>query len=104
MFDSASELGEKALVELGYSKYEAYRSTRTFKHHEESVIQELYEHWQEDHGQYIQETRRFSEQVSETLQSEKNYSIHDADCAWDVDSLKDEVVSKLNKENIGSKN
>lgn len=91
MFDAASELGAKALAELGYSNYEAYRATRTFKHHEEQVIQELYEHWLEDHNRFIQETRRFSEQVSNTLQAEKNYSIHDTDCAWDVDSLKDEA-------------
>lgn len=104
MFHSASELGEKALVELGFSKYDAYRSTRTFQHHEQAVIQELYEHWQEDHGKFIQETRRFTEQVSETLQTENKYSIHDADCAWDIDSLKDEVTSQLNKEKSIPKN
>lgn len=92
MFDAASELGAKALAELGYSKYEAYRATRTFKHHEEQVIEELYKHWQEDHSKFVQETRRFTEQVSETLHAEKNYSIHDTDCAWDVNSLKDEVT------------
>ncbi len=97
MFDSASELGAKALAELGYSKYEAYRATRTFKHHEEQIIQELYEHWREDHGKFVQETRRFSEQVKETLQAEKNYSIHDTDCAWDVDSIKEEARSKSNE-------
>jgi len=97
MFDSASELGAKALAELGYSKYEAYRATRTFKHHEEQISQELYEHWREDHGKFVQETRRFSEQVKETLQAEKNYSIHDTDCAWDVDSIKEEARSKSNE-------
>ncbi len=90
-FHSAAELGSKALVELGFSKYEAYRATRTFKHHEDQVTKELYQHWLEDHHQFIQETRRFEEQVKETLQSEKNYSIHETDCAWDVDSLKDEA-------------
>ncbi|WP_346854414.1 monovalent cation:proton antiporter-2 (CPA2) family protein [uncultured Draconibacterium sp.] len=97
MFDSASELGEQALAELGYSKYEAYRATRTFKHHEEQITQELYKHWLEDSGKFIQETRRFSEQVSDTLQAEKNYSIHDTDCAWDVDSIKEEARSESNK-------
>lgn len=103
MFDSAAELSTQALIQLGFSNYEAYRATRTFKHHEEQIIEELYQHWQEDHGKFIQETRRFSEQVAETLHAEKNYSIHDSDCAWDVDSLKEEVASKLNKENKGSK-
>ena len=48
---------------------------------------DLYALWKEDENRFIQETRRFSEQLSETLQAEKNYSIHDADCAWDVDSI-----------------
>lgn len=97
MFNSASELGAKALAHLGYTRYEAYRAARTFKHHEEQVVQELYKHWQEDQNRFIQETRRFSEQLSETLLAEKDYSIHDADCAWDVNSLKDEAISKLDK-------
>ncbi|WP_319265546.1 monovalent cation:proton antiporter-2 (CPA2) family protein [uncultured Draconibacterium sp.] len=90
-FHSAAELGNTALVELGFSKYEAYRATRTFKHHEDQVTEELYRHWLEDQGKFIQETRRFEEQVKETLQAEKNYSIHETDCAWDVDSLKNEA-------------
>ncbi|WP_163323874.1 monovalent cation:proton antiporter-2 (CPA2) family protein [Draconibacterium mangrovi] len=90
-FHSAAELGNDALIELGFSKYEAYRATRTFKHHEDQVTEELYQHWLEDQGKFIQETRRFAEQVKETLQAEKNYSIHETDCAWDVDSLKDEA-------------
>ena len=97
MFNSATELGAKALTYLGYTRYEAYRAARTFKHHEEQVIQELYEHWMEDQNRFIQETRRFSEQLSETLQAEKNYSIHDSDCAWDINSLKDEAISKLDE-------
>jgi len=92
MFESAAELGAKALVELGFNKYEAYRSTRTFKHHEDNIIDELYKHWLEDHNKFIRETRRFAEQVSETLQAEKDFSIHDSDCAWDADSLKDEAL------------
>jgi len=97
MFNSASELGATALTDLGYTRYEAYRAARTFKHHEEQVIQELYQHWLEDQNRFIQETRRFSEQLSETLQAEKNYSIHDSDCAWDINSLKDEATTKLDE-------
>ncbi|WP_167609417.1 monovalent cation:proton antiporter-2 (CPA2) family protein [Maribellus sediminis] len=97
MFESAAELGAKALNELGYTKYEAYRATRTFKHHEDSVTDELYRHWMEDHNEFIRETRRFAEQVSETLQTEKNFSIHDSDCAWDVDTLKDEAQKNIPK-------
>ena len=98
MFESAAELGTKALVELGFTKYEAYRATRTFKHHEDQVTGELYKHWLEDHNEFIRESRRFREQVSETLQAEKNYSIHETDCAWDADSLKDEALKNSNKD------
>ncbi len=97
MFESATELGTQALQQLGFSNYEAYRATRTFKHHEEQVIDELYKHWLEDHGKFIKETRRFSEQVAETLNAEKNYSIHDTDCAWDVASLKNELTKEEDK-------
>jgi hypothetical protein len=83
----------KALLNLGLTRYEAYRAARTFKHHEEEVMEELYKHWQEDENRYIQETRRFSEQLSETLQTEKNYSIHDGDDAWDANSLREEAKS-----------
>lgn len=94
MFDSATELGTKALQQLGFTRYEAYRATRTFKHHEDQVMGELYQHWLEDHHQFIQETRRFAEQVSETLQAEKDYSIYDTNCAWDAESRKNEAVAK----------
>ncbi|WP_340113798.1 monovalent cation:proton antiporter-2 (CPA2) family protein [Maribellus mangrovi] len=104
MFESASELGAKALNELGFTKYEAYRATRTFKHHEDKVTDELYKHWLEDHNEFIRETRRFAEQVSETLQTEKDFSIHDSDCAWDVDTLKDEAQSNSNTKATDSKN
>lgn len=97
MFNSATELGAKALTNLGFTKYEAYRAARTFKHHEHDVMLELYKHWQQDEKHFIEETRRFSEQLSETLQAEKNYSIHDGDDAWDINSLKSEALSNNQK-------
>lgn len=99
VYYSAAELGEKALVNLGFNKYEAYRSTRTFKHHEEEILEELYKHWREDHNEFIRESKRFSEQLSGTLKAEKNYSIHDSDCAWDADSLRSEA-KKENEQRI----
>lgn len=90
VFNSAAELGEKALVHLGYSKYEAYRAARTFKHHEKQVQNDLYELWKEDENRFIQESRRFSEQLSEILQAEKNYLIHETDYAWNEKTINDE--------------
>ena len=63
--------------------------------HREDVIEELYEHWKEDENRFIQEARRFSEQLSETLQTERNYSIHDGDDAWDADSIREEAISRI---------
>jgi monovalent cation:proton antiporter-2 (CPA2) family protein len=94
VFDSAAELGEKALVQLGFSRYEAYRATRTFKHHEKQVLLDLYTLWKEDENRFIQETRRFSEQLSEMLQAEKDYLIHETDYAWNVNSIREEAESE----------
>ncbi|TNF45773.1 MAG: potassium transporter [Bacteroidetes bacterium] len=94
VFDSAAELGEKALVQLGFSRYEAYRATRTFKHHEKQVLLDLYALWKEDENRFIQETRRFSEQLSEMLQAEKDYLIHETDYAWNANSIREEAESE----------
>jgi hypothetical protein len=93
VFDSAAELGEKALVQLGFSKYEAYRAARTFKHHEKQVLLDLYTLWKEDENRFIQETRRFSEQLSEILQAEKDYIIHETDYAWNEKTIIDDEES-----------
>ena len=101
VFNSGLELGSKALEHLGFTRYEAYRSSRIFKHHEDEVFSELYDHWNAGESHFIQEARRFSEQMSETLQAEKKYSIHDADCAWDVESIREEAEAGLNSKNEG---
>ena len=95
VFDSAAELGEKALVHLGLSRYEAYRATRTFKHHEKQVLSDLYALWKEDENRFIQESRRFSEQLSEILQTEKDYLIHETDYAWNAGSIREEAELEL---------
>ena len=102
MFDSANELSAEALAELGFTRYEAYRMTRTFKHHEDQMTDELYKHWLEDHNRFIEESRRFSEQVSETLQAEKDYLIHESECAWDINSVKEEALFNSDSKNDGS--
>jgi Trk K+ transport system NAD-binding subunit len=103
VFDSANELSAEALHHLGYTRYEAYRMARTFKHHEEQITDALYKHWLDDPNRFMEETRRFSEQVSETLQAEKDYLIHESECAWDIDSLKEEALSDSTIKNDGSK-
>ena len=103
VFDSAAELGEKALIHLGFSRYEAYRAIRTFKHHEKQVLLDLYALWKEDENRFIQETRRFSEQLSEILQTEKDYLIHETDYAWNANSMQDEVEPENQSKRRNSK-
>ncbi len=101
MFNSATELGAKALTQLGFTSYEAYRAARTFKHHEDHVMNNLYQNWIEDQNNFIKESRRFSQQLSETLLTERNYSIHETDCSWDLDSYKEETILDTNSEQTG---
>ncbi len=89
-FNSAVELGSKILSYMGFSRYQAYRAARTFKHHEDDIMFELYKHWLEDENRFIKETRRFSEQLNELLQTEHEFSIHDSDYAWDSTDREDE--------------
>ena len=96
VFNSAAELGERALVHLGLSKYDAYRAARTFKHHEKQVILDLYELWKEDENRFIQESRRFSDQLSEILQTEKDYLINETDYAWDEKTINNEDETSNN--------
>jgi len=94
VFDSAAELGRKALENLGYSQYDAFKATRTFKHHEKQVLLDLYILWKEDETSLIQETRRFSKQLSDILQSEKDYLIQETDFAWDANSMGEETEAE----------
>lgn len=94
VFSSAADLGEKALVYLGLTRYEAFRATRTFKHHEKQVINDLYHSWKKDENNFIQDSRRFSEQLAEILDTEKEYGIQDVDHAWDVSSIRAESQQK----------
>ncbi len=89
-FNSAVELGARILSFLGFSRYQAFRAARTFKHHEDDIMYDLYQHWLEDENRYIQETRRFSDQLAELLQTEHEFSIHDSDYAWDQAAVDEE--------------
>ncbi len=97
-FNSAVELGAKILEYMGMPRYQAFRSARTFKHHEDEIFEELYQHWLEDENRFIQESRRFSEQLNELLQTEKEFSIHDTDYAWDLTAMNDDGQMKTNSD------
>ncbi len=98
VFDSAIELGVQALQLLDFQKYRANRSARTFKFHNDTIIEELYSLWGKDKKKYIQEARRFKEELEQLLSSEDQSSIHDSDHAWDTQSLAEEIISTAQKE------
>ncbi len=91
VFDSAIELGVLAMRKLGYSNYQSYRAAMTFKKHNEEILSDLYLHWKEDKKKYIREAQRYSKQLFEMLEAEKEASIHDADSAWDTSTLRKEI-------------
>jgi monovalent cation:proton antiporter-2 (CPA2) family protein len=90
-FNSAVELGSRSLHYLGFTRYQAHRAALIFKHHENDIMHELYEHWLEGETRYMEETRRFSEELDEILKTERDFSIHETDYAWDVTSIRKEA-------------
>ena len=47
------------------------------------MTEDLYKAWKEDESRFIQDTRRFSEQLAEILEAEKGYGINDEEYSWD---------------------
>lgn len=78
--NSALELGEKALIELGYHPYTAYRQARIFKAYDERMLQELYTTWREnphDGGkhkpgeQYISRSRELHATMEKVMRNDR---------------------------------
>ena len=90
-YDASIALGVQAISELGFKKYQAERSARAFKYHDEEVMGELHILWKGDKKKYITEARKFSEQLENILLAEQEQSIHDYDDAWDISSRRDEI-------------
>jgi glutathione-regulated potassium-efflux system ancillary protein KefC len=90
-YDASIDLGMKVLSELGFSRYQASRAARTFRFHDDKMMDELHKLWKGDKRKYINEVRRFSQQLDNILLTEKDHALHESDHAWDVDSLREEV-------------
>jgi voltage-gated potassium channel Kch len=101
-YDSSIEMGMKVLSELGYSNYQASRAARTFKYHDTEMMKELHALWNSDKRKYINEARRFSQQLENILLTEKDHALHESDHAWDVESLREEareIYESMTREN-----
>jgi glutathione-regulated potassium-efflux system protein KefB len=90
-YDSSIDLGIKTLNSLGFNKYQAHRAARTFRYHDDLVMNELQKLWKADKKDYISEARKFSEQLEEILMAELHTPIHDSDNAWDISSRIEEI-------------
>jgi len=49
-------------------------------------------------GKFIRYSCRFPEQLAEITESGKECGIHDSDCAWDVNAVREESDTKNTKE------
>jgi voltage-gated potassium channel Kch len=90
-YDSSVDLGTRVLGELGFSRYQANRAARSFRYHDELMMKELHQLWKDDKRKYINEARRFSQQLENILISEKDHVLHESDHAWDIESRREEI-------------
>jgi len=90
-FDSSVDLGSRVLSELGFSRYQANRAARSFRYHDEIMMKELHHLWHNDKKKYINEVKRFNQQLENTLISEKDHVLHESDHAWDIESRREEI-------------
>jgi voltage-gated potassium channel Kch len=96
---SAMELGITALKELGFTSFQAHRAAKIFKYHNQEVKKDLFSYWEGDRKHYINEVKRHAAELEDILRAETEQSIHESDKAWDVDSLRDEVIEIYGGEN-----
>ena len=90
-YDSSVDLAVRVLGELGFSRYQANRAARSFRYHDEIMMKELHQLWNEDKRKYINEVRRFNLQLENILISEKDHALHESDHAWDIESRREEI-------------
>jgi voltage-gated potassium channel Kch len=90
-YDSSIDLGTRVLAELGFNRYQASRAARAFRYHDQIMMKELQHLWHEDKRKYINEARRFTQQLENILISEKDHVLHESDHAWDIESRREEI-------------
>ena len=75
----------RPLTSLGYQNYQAHRLARTFRQHNQMVIEELFQHHGEDEKKYLSETKKHASELEELFSAEMEDTSHHADHSWDVD-------------------
>lgn len=87
-FSSAYESGIEALIQLGYRKHTAHRLARTWRDHEEKVLEELGELWGQDEQAYFTRMRAGFDEAERLMRDEDPTVYEDADGGWDNESLR----------------
>ena len=96
-FESSLRLGVMALARLGINNYRAHRLAQTFRHHNRTVIENLYQHHKEDEKKYLSEAKKHANELEELFRTENKESDHLKDCSWDVTTRREEVLQILTK-------
>lgn len=81
-FNSALELGESALRQMGFRSYQAHRAALTFKHHDEKSLVDLHEHWGDDEA-FLAQTRLKNQDLIELLSSDEEEKEESLDHSWE---------------------
>ena len=55
------------------------------------MMEELHKIWGSDRRKYIDEVRRFTQELENVFVSDKDHSLHESDHAWDVESRREEI-------------
>ncbi len=109
LFNSSLELGEKALVELGYHPHTAHRQARIFKEYDERMLRELFKSWKKDphlkQGQrpaehYISKARALADSLVAVLRND-HYSrtlTLENDHAWEPAPIEGERMERKLRE------
>ena len=91
-FESSVQLGIKALTQLGFTRNQAFRAARIFKRYDEEVMHQLFDHHEEDEKKYLSEAKRLANELEELFETEKEQPTIEEDSAWDVTTLREEVI------------
>lgn len=87
-FSSAYETGIEALIQLGYRAHTAHRLARKWRDHEERVIEELGELWNQDRESYFQKVRTGLDEAERLMRDEDPRVYRERDGGWDNESLR----------------
>jgi glutathione-regulated potassium-efflux system ancillary protein KefC len=81
-FEGALRLGEEALKQLGFTAWRARQAAHLFRAHDEETVRELYHHYHEDYDVRVRISADARERLRETMQSDEEHIITNADRAW----------------------